>query len=166
MTSNQIEYHAYMRLIDFLQEKSWSIVCASPPAGTNSRFHKCLFPRRDLKGKEKGPRDEVDLIAVKSSVIVLAEIKPLLSDSLSRLNVLSESDYDKLKRIKEFFPPEVLADLLKRGTGLQMPENPVVELALAVRLIDCDRPPDITVIEVADNSISVLPVGSLRSFFS
>ena len=127
--------------------KGWVIICASPPAGTDNRYSKCLLPRRVLGRSEKGPRDEVDLTAHDKRLIVLIECKSLLSQSLQQRNALSESDYQKLKRISNSFSPSQLTNLLRRGTGVRIPEDLGIALGLAVGRIDASIPEDMTVFE-------------------
>lgn len=137
-----------MRLCKLLTEKDWQIICASPPGGTDSRFRKCLLPRRDLKGSVKGLRDEVDLTAHDREVLLLVECKPRLSDSLSLLNALGETDHRKLQRISNSFGPSRLAMLIRQAVGTPVPEDPLVALALAVGVVDCEVPTDVSVIEL------------------
>ncbi len=145
--SSPSELEVYRGLIDFLSSRHWVIICASPPAGTDNRFRKCLLPRRELGGNEKGPRDEVDLTAHNNEIILLVECKPKLSQSFERRNALSESDYDKLKRIRDSFSPEKLSYLLNRATGIKTPESPKIALALAVGRVDRPIQNDITILE-------------------
>lgn len=155
----------YQRLIRFLDEKGWRIVCASPPAGTDNRYRKCLLPRRDLEGGEKGPRDEIDLIAHDREIILLVECKPRLSESLRESSRTSESDYLKLKRILKSFSPTCLSELLSRATGTEIPSISLVTLALAVGIIDCAIPSDVTVMEFKSEKPRIRPVAWLRSKF-
>src|SRR6516165_1227333 len=85
------EFEVYQQLIAFLTSARWTIVCASPPGGTDNRYHKCILPREDWAGSEKGLRDEVDLIAHDGSVVLLVECKATLRDSLTVLNTYGES---------------------------------------------------------------------------
>lgn len=165
MKSNPAEFDVYLRLTKFLQQDGWQIICASPPGGTNTRYRKCLLPRREIGGSQKGPRDEVDLIAHNGKIILLVECKPRLSDSLTVLNVDSESDYDKLKRIANSFPPTTLARLLGQATGLTVPHDPVTALALAVELVDIGEPLDITVIVLGETSVDIRAVEPLTGVF-
>jgi len=156
-----IEFDVYLRLAHFLQDRNWEIICASPPGGTDNRFRKCLLPRRE-KGDEKGLRDEVDLTTHDGETIILAECKSKLSDSLHQVNALDESDYDKLHRIANSFSPSKLSQLLHQASGLSLPSNPIIELVLAVGIVDCDIPANITVIELASPSIvRTWAIGSL-----
>jgi hypothetical protein len=150
MSTHPAEYQVYLRIIDFLQAKRWTIVCASPPGGTDNRFRKCLLPRRDLGSSIRGPRDEVDVTAHNGAIILLAECKSTLSDSFTVLNALGESDYDKLKRLAGTFTPTELAALIQRGTGLPLPTNPIIGLALVVGVVNHAIPPDMSVFEVGD----------------
>ena len=150
MTSKPVEFEVYLRLIELLQGKGWIIVCASPPGGTDNRFRKCLLPRRDLTSSVRGPRDEVDVTAHNGTIILLAECKSTLSDSFTVLNALGESDYDKLKRLAGTFTSQELAALIQRGTGVAVPANPIIALALVVGVVDYAIPPDMTVFEFGD----------------
>jgi hypothetical protein len=158
MTKTQAkEYDVYSRLINFLRETGWNIVCASPPAGTDNRFRKCLLPRRALDGSEKGPRDEVDITAHDGQIILLVECKAKLSHSFTHLNRLLESDYQKLKRIEASFNPIEIAELLQRGTGVLTPRSPSIASALAVEVVDYPLPEDMTVFEVTADDVIVHP---------
>lgn len=143
------EYRVYLALVDFLQNDAWTIVCACPPFGTDARFRKCLFPRRELGGSDRGPRDEVDVIAHGHGLLLLVECKPHLSESLSLLNNLGESDYAKLRRIAADSTVERLCYLLRRGTGVDIPNLEGVGLALAVEVVDEAPPDDMTVVRAA-----------------
>ena len=155
------EFEVYHKLIDLLTSNGWSIICSSPPGGTDNRYRKCILPRRDIGGSEKGPRDEVDLTATHRNTILLVECKPRLSASLTQLNALMESDYQKLKRIMRSFSPVELSSLLARTTDMILPENPQVELALAVGLADSPRPSDINVFEFATDQPRIWSVHGL-----
>jgi hypothetical protein len=165
MISKPAEVEVYLRLIDFLAGAGWQIVCASPPGGTDNRFRKCLLPRRDLSGSVRGPRDEVDLTAHNGVIILLAECKPRLSDSLTVLNALGESDYLKLKRLASAFTPQGIAELLERGTGVPVPRNPLIALALVVGVVDSAIPPDMTVFEFGHTIRRTWPVEPLADVF-
>lgn len=156
------EFEVYRKLIDFLIANGWTIICASPPGGTDNRYPKCLLPRREIRGSEKGPRDEVDSTAFKQDTVLLVECKPRLSNSLTQLNALSESDYQKLKRIAESFSPNELSSLLGRTTELILPESPNIALALAVGLVDRERPTDITVFEFETETPRIWGPGLLK----
>jgi len=156
------EFEVYQRLIEFLGANGWTIICASPPGGTDNRYRKCLLPRREIGGSEKGPRDEVDVTALNKDVIVLIECKPRLSDSLTQLNALLESDYRKLKRIESSFYPSRLSSLLQRTTEVSIPENPTIALALAVGSVNCDPPSDMAVLEFASKDPRIWRSGSLK----
>jgi hypothetical protein len=160
------ELDVYHRLINFLISRNWVIVCASPPAGTDNRFRKCLLPRRTLGGSERGPRDEVDLTAHNDKYVVLIECKSRLSQSLQQRNALSESDYQKLKRIRDSFSPSYLSNLLRRGTGIGIPEGLVVSLAIAVGLVDAAHPDDMTVFEFAGVQPRITAANPLIGTFS
>lgn len=147
MIATHTEYQVYLRIIEFMEAKGWLIVCASPPGGTDNRFRKCLLPRRDLTSSIRGPRDEVDVTAHNGMIILLAECKPALSDSFTVTNALGETDYDKLKRLAGTFTPQELATLIERGTGIAVPANPIIALALVVGVVDHQIPPDMTVFE-------------------
>lgn len=155
MRKKVVEFQVYLRLIEYLTEKNWVIVCACPPSGTDIRFLRCRLPRRDLSGSLKGDRDEVDVTAHNNEVVLLIECKATLSDSLKRLNNLQESDYDKLQRLKASFSPERLAELLHKATGLAMPPSPLIAIALAVGIADCTIPTDITVMELGSEQTQV-----------
>jgi len=155
------EYQVYLRIIEFLQGKGWLIVCASPPGGTDNRFRKCLLPRRDLTSSVRGPRDEVDVTAHNGQIILLAECKSTLSDSLNILNALGESDYHKLHRLEQSFTPPELAGLIERGTGVPVPANPSIALALVVGVVDCKIPTNITIFEAGATMVRVWAAGPL-----
>lgn len=161
MRSTPTEFDVYQKLIEFLKAKGWTIVCASPPGGTDNRYRKCLLPRRELDGGEKGPRYEVDLTAHDNEIILLVECKPRLTQALTSLNALGESDYAKLTQIAKLFPAIRLAEFLHRATGACLPSNPSVALMLAVGNVDCEIPPDMSVIEVGSAGQRIWPVGTL-----
>lgn len=96
----------------------------------------------------KGLRDEVDLTAHDGEILLLVECKPRLSGSLSLLNALKESDHRKLQRISNSFNPSRLATLVQQAVGEPVPEDPLVALALAVGVVDCEMPNDISIIEL------------------
>jgi hypothetical protein len=147
MPPTPTEFQVYSKLIEFLNGTDWEIICASPPAGTDYRYRKCLIPRRDLGGSEKGPRDEVDLAAYREKVLMVTECKARLSDSFSVLNALGESDYEKLKRIMQTHTAARLAELFRKGTGAPVPEGADVAAVLAVGLVDAPVPTDVSVME-------------------
>lgn len=165
MTTKTAEFEVYQRFIDYLQSKGWQIVCASPPGGTDNRFRKCLLPRRNLRGSDRGQRDEVDLTAHNGTIIMLAECKPRLSDSLTALNALGESDYLKLKRLAGTFTPAGIAELIERGTGVPVPRNPVIGLALVVGVVDAAIPADMTVFELGATIQQIWAVEPLADDF-
>ena len=138
------EYDVYRALIDFLSERGWSIICASPPGGTNGRYSKCILPRRSAT--EKGPRDEVDLSASGNGILLLAECKVKLSESLTKLTRQNESDYDKLLRLIETWTPGELSRQLSRAYGNEITCSKVGGV-LAVTQVDRKVPPGITVLE-------------------
>lgn len=160
------EIEVYLSLVQFLEQLGWNIICGSPPSGTNARFHKCLIPRRDLNGMERGPRDEVDLIAYKQEVIVIIECKPKLSDSFSKRNILSETDYEKLNRIIRTFKTAELVSIIRRVTGLSIPDCTDITVALSVGIVDINLPEDITVFEMTSKKHEVWSTGILRDRFS
>ena len=141
------EFKVYLGLIEYLHACGWLIICASPPGGTDSRFRKCILPRR-AKGEERGLRDEVDVTAHKADTIIFIECKSTLSDSLHIENALGESDLAKLQRLTEAFPPIQLSTLLKQASGIVLPANPRIVTALAVGRIDCEIPDNINVLEI------------------
>lgn len=141
----QTEWEVYHALIGFLQGRGWRILCASPPGGTDSRYQKCIFPRRTQF--EKGPRDEVDLIAYRSGVVILAECKVTLEDSLSVLNALGESDKAKLERIRDTLGSRTIAENLRQATRFEVPAEVHVALSLAVARVDKDPPGGFVTIE-------------------
>jgi hypothetical protein len=160
------EFSVYSKLIDLLKKESWQIICASPASGTNNRYRKCLLPRRDLHGSEKGPRDEVDLMAHDGKIILIIECKPRLSESMRIQTNLSESDYTKLKRIAKSFPPPEMAKILYRLSGLAIPSNPLIALALAVGIVDCEMPPDVTIFEFGSSEQRIREAGPLVGRFT
>ena len=138
------EYDVYAALIDYLAARGWKMICASPPGGTDARYQRCVLPRRDPS--EKGPRDEVDLSASGNEIILLAECKVKLSESLTKLTRQNESDYDKLLRLIGTWPPEELSHQLSRAYGYEISCSKVGGV-LAVAEVDRKVPPDITVLE-------------------
>lgn len=161
MTNTVSEFIVYTRLKYYLNARGWRILCGSPPGGTNSSFRKCVLPKEDLAKTTKGSRDEVDLIADRDKVILLLECKPRLSESLSRLNILSETDYEKLKRILCTFTPSQLAAVLEQALGLSIPAESSVAPVLAVGIIDCSIPSDVTVIELGSETHKVFAIEPL-----
>tara|TARA_Y100001936_G_scaffold250826_1_gene304728 strand:+ start:3631 stop:4125 length:495 start_codon:yes stop_codon:yes gene_type:complete len=162
---NNPEFQVYKDLIELLEQKKWKIICASPPGGTDNRFRKCLFPRRILTSSEKGPRDELDVIALKNEQLLLIECKPLLSQSLKHQNALGESDYHKLNRILTVYPSKILANMLQKGTGINISQDLKINLALGVGKIDCDLPKQITIFEVGFEN-RIFPYESLKNEFT
>lgn len=161
MVSGTGEFDVYSRFIDFLEAQGWTIICASPPGGTDNRYRKCLLPRRDLSGTQKGPRDEVDLTAHDGTVVLLAECKTRLTESMRLLNPLGESDYAKLKRIASSFSSSQLSGLLQRAYGLKTPRSTSIELGLAVGLVDCSVPGDVSVFELREGDVRIWATGCL-----
>ena len=157
------EFNVYQNLIKFLTEKDWQIICSCPPGGTDNRHRKCLLPRRDLQGSEKGPRDEVDLIARNGKSIILVECKTRLSESLQPLTRRGESDYTKLKRITQTFSPIQLSTLLRRAHGIDIPTDLMIASVLAVEKVDSDIPGDITVIEFNKSSRQIWATSGLNN---
>lgn len=155
------EYGVYLRLIDFVTGEGIRIVCASPPFGTDSRFRKCLLPRRPTSDSERGLRDEVDLTAHDSSSLLLVECKPTLRDSLTTLNALGETDEAKLLRLRRSLELPQLCELLQRGTGLSLPVLGSMALVLAVGVINVDIPKSMTVMEVTQRAVRIYPVAPL-----
>jgi Holliday junction resolvase-like predicted endonuclease len=159
--ARQTEINVYLNLVNYCINGKWQVICASPPAGTDNRFKKCLLPRRDLAGNEKGPRDEVDLTACKSDVAMFVECKTTLSESLNSRNALGESDYEKLKRILSSINPHLLASHLKQSTGFEAQNKLRFAAALAVAKLDCKPPTDMTVFEFAGEQPRILSVSPL-----
>lgn len=159
------EFDVYSRLIDFFVERDWKILCSCPPGGTDNRYRKCIIPRRDLNSNIRGPRDEVDMIAYKNRVLLLIECKVTLSDSLTVLNALLESDYEKLKRILNSFSSNDLIHLISRGTSFDIESDCTVEIALAVNEIDTTIPQDINVFEIKENTIKLLGLERNQQYF-
>ena len=147
------ESDVYSRSISYLQESGWEIFCASPPGGTDARFKKCLFPRRSIR--EKGPRDEVDIIAFQGEILFLIEAKPKLSDSLSVKNARNESDDVKLRRLLNSHKPIGLSSLLKKGFGVSIPSEPMVILGLAIGKYDAHRPEDMTILDCSIEHVNI-----------
>lgn len=153
------EYEIYWRLLRFLTAYGWRILCASPPAGTDFRYRKCLLPRRDLKDKqERGLRDEVDCSAYRDGTLLLIEAKPLLSHSVAVANALGEPDVLKLRRLLNSYPPQDMRNALKKGLGLSLPVT-VVGGALAVGAIDAQIPEDMSVLLFTQDLSKVFPRG-------
>lgn len=125
------------------------MLCACPPEGTDNRFRKCVLPRRMIGGPLKGPRDEIDVIVLKGSVLRLIECKATLSDALQRRNALGENDVEKLRRVVRDHGSSGLATLLSRGLGTALPHIDAVEIALAVARADA-RPPVDCILQVVE----------------
>ena len=161
------EFEVYTRLLELLQRTNWQIICASPPGGTNGRFRKCIFPRRKLGGSEKGPRDEVDLIAYDGEDMLIIECKPRLSDSVRVPHDDLEDDYTKLKRIGRFFSVDQLISMIYRICGVRVEPKVAVTMILAVGEVDRAVPPDMTVLELGVRGFKVWKnenlAGRLRS---
>jgi hypothetical protein len=141
------EFDVYSRVISFLTEANWQILCASPPGGTDNRYRKCLLPRRDLAGSERGPRDELDLTAFKDSTLLLIECKTRLSHSCQALNALGESDVQKLHRLLTGSSPEQLRLTIQRGTGQKISAAVQAAGAVVVGDVDIPTPNGISVIQ-------------------
>lgn len=141
------EFDVYCRTISLLAESGWKILCASPPGGTDNRFRKCLLPRRDLGGSERGPRDELDLTAYKDGVLLLIECKVRLSHSLMSLNALGEGDVQKLERLLGDNTPEHLRMTIQRGTGQNFDPVKYAAGVVAVALVDIAAPQSVSIIE-------------------
>jgi hypothetical protein len=92
------EWFVYSETITYFQKGRGDVVCASPTAGTDPRFKKCMFPK-NAGAAIKGPRDEVDVTVATTASLLLIEAKATLSNCLSRLNIAMESDWDKLSRL-------------------------------------------------------------------
>jgi hypothetical protein len=142
------EFQVYDAVLNWLERGGWRIICASPPGGTDRRFKKCLLPRRGIH--EKGPRDELDVTALKGDAILILECKPSLSDSLNKRNALGESDKEKLERITESFPPMLLKTTLEQGHSLKLPDVNQVIPGLCVGKLNASVPADMLVLEMAD----------------
>lgn len=125
------EFHVYQAAIAFLGKSGWSVVCASPPGGTDNRYRKCLFPRRTA-GDERGLRDEIDIVAVRAGMLLLIECKPTLLGSLTLLNRLGESDVEKLLRIQDGLSPTDIATVLEQGLGTSL--GPIRAAAVAIAI--------------------------------
>jgi len=149
------EFEVYTRLLELLKRTNWQIICASPPAGTNGRFRKCIFPRRKLGGIEKGPRDEVDLIAYDGEYLLIVECKPRLSDSIRVRHDGVGDDYTKLKRIERSFSVDQLISMIYRICGVRVEAKVAVTMTLAVGEVDRAVPPDMTVLELGARGFKV-----------
>ena len=143
------EFPIYQRAVGYLIGQDWSIICASPPGGTDRRFKKCLLPRT-VTSHERGLRDEVDVTAAKQSVVLLIECKPRLAHSLTRENTLGESDYHKLRRILLTYSPAKLKSTLERGHTILLPAVIKPFPVLCVGVVDIAAPNDIVVLECAE----------------
>ena len=163
MKSNP-EFEVYRNLIKLLEKNNWNVICASPPGGTDNRFRKCLFPRRITTSDDRGSRDELDIIVLKNNQLILIECKPRLSQSLKHENALGESDYQKLNRIMINSTPQILSEMLRQGTGMEIPVDLQIHLALGVGKIDQKIPEKITIFEVGDKN-KVHPYGNLEDDF-
>jgi hypothetical protein len=61
-----------------------------------------------------------------------------------------ESDLQKLLRIAGTFEPIEIAELLRRGTGIAVPRKPTIALVLAVGVVDCPVPTEVSVFELGN----------------
>lgn len=162
------EYDVYRAVIARLERNGWVIVCASPPAGTDPRFRRCILPRRKIGGadKEKGLRDEVDVTATRDGVILLVEAKVTLTDSLTVLNALGECDREKLLRLARTFQPGQLAALIHQGFGHTVAPRPSVATLLAVADVDVAVPNDMPVLEASGGKARFFPAGPHASLLA
>jgi hypothetical protein len=158
------EFNVYRNLIELLEKNNWLIICASPPGGTDNRFRKCLFPKKTTTSDDKGLRDELDIIALKNNQLILIECKPLLSQSLKHENALGESDYQKLNRIMSNTTSQILSEMLQQGTGIEIPSELQIHLALGVGKIDQKIPEKITIFEVGHKN-KIYPYGYFKDDF-
>lgn len=146
------EFAVYQRTLTFLTDHGYRIVCASPPGGTDNRHRKCLLPKQTVSGStvNKGPRYELDIVAMLGDILLLVECKETLGDSLEVLGATGGCDYDKLKEIQAEFNSGEIATLLQRGTGVAIPQpiKPIAVLAVG----ENDRElPDMVVITTEVN---------------
>ena len=155
------EFPVYDATVHTLIAAGWSVLCACPPGGTDGRYPKCVLPRRLIEGPEKGPRDEVDIMAIRERMLLVIEAKPRLSDSLRTKNALGENDWQKLQRLMTRWPPEELRTVLERGMGRALPELRVVVPVLAVSVVDDAIPSGAIVINPLTAQPTQLPDSSL-----
>ena len=136
------------------------MLCACPPAGTDSRHKKCVFPKPPRYAGDKGPRDEVDVIALLEGQLLLIEAKPHLSWATGKPNVAGETDVDKLRRIRGYGLSR-LQSLMQRGFGLNEPVKRV-RTGLAYEVADSVLPHDMFGIHCpGEHSIHI--IGRLNS---
>lgn len=88
------EFQVYNSVIAELVALRFLILCASPPGGTDLRFHRCM-----LQGLKRSGRDEVDVIGVRGAVALLIECKDTFSRAATSKNREGETDAEKLSRI-------------------------------------------------------------------
>lgn len=112
------EYPIYVNTINYLEENGFQIVCGCPPTGTDCRYKKCLFPKKNRT--DKGSRDEIDVIAFKSGTILFIECKPLSQDSRSKINYSGENDEQKLVRISKSFSLTEFTEIFKNNYKLDL----------------------------------------------
>ncbi|HTB21726.1 MAG TPA: hypothetical protein VK914_03360 [bacterium] len=161
-----VEFEVYSVFITLLEARGWTVICASPPAGTDNRYRKCILPRHII-GKEnlkKGLRDEVDITALSNQgdTVLLIEAKATLSDSLRILNSLGESDLNKLSRLILEFPPKEFIKLIYQGYGIKIVGSPQIIGMLAVGSVDCELPKRFPVIEVGKSGFRLFSGGVLN----
>jgi len=150
------EYFVYKSSIEFLKFHGWEIICASPPVGTNGRYKKCLFPRRELDSGQKGPRDEVDIISRKNGVILLIECKLDLSDSFLKKNRLLEGDVEKLSRITDSYNVSTIESFINQGIGITISDTSIIIKCLAVFTVDAEIPSGFLVISTKTNPVTFI----------
>jgi hypothetical protein len=144
------EFSVYLKTKDFFLNSNWEILCACPPGGTDCNHKKCLFPRTDPQQK-KGPRDEVDMAIFKNNTLGLVECKPTLSDSLERLNLLGESDLQKLNRISKYGNKH-FEDIFLSGYGKIIKIEKIL-LILSVDKVNITIPNNVTVLDTNSNKL-------------
>jgi hypothetical protein len=126
------EYSVYVEVVDALAAASWTVVCASPPSGTDARYPNCHLPR---PGGDRGRRDEVDITAVRDGLCLLIECKGTLADSITVRNALGETDVEKLRRLSTTYTAGRLRAMLRQVHG-SCPRIDEVQGAVAVGLVN------------------------------
>lgn len=139
------EYLVYRELIAYLAP-AWTVICASPPGGTDLRFARCHLPRAG----DRGARDEVDITVIRDGLCLLIECKASVRASIQVRNEAGESDVEKLERLRLSWPPSSLRHILERVHGSGTPEIMEVRTAIAVAVEDMSWRGLIDTVFVAD----------------
>lgn len=140
------EVEVYYGTCEWLLQNGWHIICSNPPGGSSSEYGRCILPHQGVK---RGRRDEVDVMCIRGSDLLLFECKPSFNDSL-RPNRYGESDIDKLRRIRDSYGYQGLRDLIKKVHRVDIPEEGELQLWIAVSKFDLTPPNDIHVLDVSN----------------